>query len=645
MNIQTVFDLCTPRSDVLDGTVTDSDFAANLARVLRGDATPDYLDPKQFFANTYPTEGLKGLLANVCGRLSGKGTSISAVFRLDTSFGGGKTHGLIALVHAARGMKGVSNTEEFVNPAIVPTGSVRVAAFDGENADVANGRPMGEGIRAFTPWGEIAYQLGGKAGYEIVKKSDQDRIAPGTDTIRELFGSDPVLIVVDELGEYLRKVQHMDGRDQLAAFMKALFTAIETTPNAAVVYTLAVQAGGKSVDAFAAENEFLASAMLELESVSGRKATILNPTKDDETAKVIRRRIFSRIDDTAAVEVIDAYKKLWSMHRDALSEEGRRPSATEEFALSYPFHPDVLDTLTSKTATLGNFQRVRGMLRILAKTVGQMWAKLPPDATAIHVHHIDLSNEGIRNEFTTRLQQSAYLSAIKGDIASIDPKPALAPELDARHYKGLLPYASYVAQTVFVHTFAFNNDLKGIAPDHLRFSILSPMADITFIDDARQKFRQESAYLDDRPSAPLRFNAEANLTQVIAREEQHVDKGESFDELRDRIKQIFGGGTFDFVPFASGPYEVPDDIAEGKPRLVLISHDALEIGATLDEIPDLAKRIYERKGADGQGIRSLRNNLIFVLADSAQVVLSPKPGLEGIVSKRMDVPNRCVLPR
>lgn len=125
--------------------------------MLRRDATPDYLDPKRFFANTYPTEGLKGLLANVSGRLSGKGAAISAVFRLDTSFGGGKTHGLIALVHAARGMRGVSNTEEFVNPAIVPTGSVRVAAFDGENADAANGRPMGDGVRAFTPWGEIAY--------------------------------------------------------------------------------------------------------------------------------------------------------------------------------------------------------------------------------------------------------------------------------------------------------------------------------------------------------------------------------------------------------------------------------------------------------------------------------------------------------
>ena len=79
MTLPTVFDLCTPRDDVLDGTITDSDFAANLARVLRGDATPDYLDPKRFFANTYPTEGLKSLLEHVCARLSGKRSAISAV--------------------------------------------------------------------------------------------------------------------------------------------------------------------------------------------------------------------------------------------------------------------------------------------------------------------------------------------------------------------------------------------------------------------------------------------------------------------------------------------------------------------------------------------------------------------------------------
>jgi predicted AAA+ superfamily ATPase len=119
---------------------------------------------------------------------------VSAVFRLDTSFGGGKTHGLIALVHTAGGMKGVSNISEFLDPALVPTRTVCVAAFDGEIADPANGRPMGEGIRAHTPWGEIAYQLARNAGYEIVRRSDEQRIAPGADTIKELFGSDPVLV-------------------------------------------------------------------------------------------------------------------------------------------------------------------------------------------------------------------------------------------------------------------------------------------------------------------------------------------------------------------------------------------------------------------------------------------------------------------
>jgi predicted AAA+ superfamily ATPase len=401
MSIDTIFSICQPRDDVAKGAIAESDYAANLANVLTGRASREYTDAATFFTNTYPTEGLKELLVNVCGRLSGRGESVSAVFRLDTSFGGGKTHGLIALVHAAAGMKGVSNVAEFLDPSIVPTRTVRVAAFDGENSDPANGRPMGDSVRAHTPWGEIAYQLAGKAGYEIVRRSDEQRIAPGADTIKELFGSDPVLIVLDELGEYLRRVQGMGGRDQLTAFLKALLTAIESTPQAAIVYTLAVRADGKGIDAFAEENEFLAGAMSELESVSGRKATNLNPTRDDETAKVIRRRLFASIDDAKAAEVIGAYRDLWAAHRDGLSEEARRSTTVAEFAQTYPFHPDVLDTLTGKTATLGGFQRVRGMLRILAKTVATVWANRPSDATAIHLHHIDLGSDVVRREFTT----------------------------------------------------------------------------------------------------------------------------------------------------------------------------------------------------------------------------------------------------
>ncbi|WP_287321356.1 hypothetical protein [Mesorhizobium sp.] len=166
---------------------------------------------------------------------------------------------------------------------------------------------------------------------------------------------------------------------------------------------------------------------------------------------------------------------------------------------------------------------------------------------------------------------------------------------------------------------AFNNDLKGLSVDHLRYSILSPASDISFIDDAKTKFRAESAYLDDRPTAPLRFNAEANLTQVIGREEKNVDPGEARTQLADRVKSIFGGQSFDLIPFPGGPWDVPDDVSDGKPRLVLLSHDALDIGADLRDIPEIVGRIFERKGADGNGLRSLRNNLVFVVADETKV--------------------------
>ena len=220
MTVSTIFDACRPRADVLKGNIAEADFAADLAQVILGRGGSDeYIDPVRFFANTYPTRGLKDLLANVCRRLAGSGDEVAAIFRLDTSYGGGKTHGLIALTHAARGMQGVSNIDEFVDPALLPRGRVRVAAFDGENADPANGRAMGDGVLAYTPWGEIAYALAGQHGYQRVRNSDESRIAPGAETLRELFGGEPTLILLDELSVYLRKVRYIDAaRDQLTAF-------------------------------------------------------------------------------------------------------------------------------------------------------------------------------------------------------------------------------------------------------------------------------------------------------------------------------------------------------------------------------------------------------------------------------------------
>ena len=621
MDYPSIFDLCEPRDDVRVGSSSDADFAADLSHVVRGRGGPaEYSDPIRFFANTYPTRGLRNLLSQVLTRLTGQSGAVAAIFRLDTSFGGGKTHGLIALVHAARGMQGIADPDEFVARSLVPISTVRIAAFDGENADPANGRKMEEGLLAFTPWGEIAYALAGRTGYERLRRSDEEGIAPGADTIAELFGDDPALILLDELAVYLRKVWNRPAaRDQLTAFLTSLFKAVESSPRAALVYTLAVGKDGRGSDAYGNENQFIADKMAEAESVSARKATLLNPTEDDETVQVLRRRLFARIDEARAAEVVNGYRALWHQHAGGLSVEAAKAETAESFARSYPLHPDVLATFTGKTATLENFQRVRGMLRILGRTVARLWQQRPADASAIHLHHVDLAYEPIRQEIMTRLGQSIYVPALRNDIAGEQGKRALAEEIDDTQHAGLPPYAAYVARTVFLHSLAFNEQLKGLTPEHLRYAVVGPATNIDFIEGARQRFIAGSAYLDDRPGAPMRFLAEANLTQIIRREEGNVDPGELRAQLNDRIRSIFNGSVFETIPFPGGPWDVPDEVGSGRPLLVVLSYDGCSVGPSVDSVPDLIARIYERKGSDGGNLRSYRNNLVFIVAEDAKI--------------------------
>ena len=174
-----IFDACTPRPDVERGTTKDEQFAADLAQVVNGTAPDEYLKPAIFFAHSYPTRGMKELLKAVCKRLSGLGGEVAAIIRLHTQYGGGKTHCLIAVTNAVRGMHGVPNCAEFIDPALLPKGEVRVAALDGENSDPANGLTLEGDLRAYTLWGELAYRLAG------VKAIAGSRKAIGTCALRE----------------------------------------------------------------------------------------------------------------------------------------------------------------------------------------------------------------------------------------------------------------------------------------------------------------------------------------------------------------------------------------------------------------------------------------------------------------------------
>jgi len=612
-NLKTIFDLCTPRTDVLSGYLTEAEFAADLAQVIDGQAPPEYQKSDIFFANTHPTHGLKDLLKNVALRLAHQGGAAS-IFRLDTQYGGGKTHGLIALVHLASGMNGVENIEEFVDPKLVPSSPIKVAAFDGENADPANGRDLGQGLRAYTPWGELAFRLAGAAGYEAVRNSDRDRVAPGSDTLRNLFDGRPALVLLDELSIYLRKVKGRPEADQLAPFLTSLFKAVESSPGVALVFTLALGKGGVATDAYAEENLFVAAKMEEAEKVAARKATVLDPTAEDEVAQVLRRRLFAKIDDAGATEVVAAYQTLWTQHAGELPPERMREDRVGELRSGYPFHPELMATLNDKLATLDNFQRVRGMLRLLTQAVARLWSVRPPETYAIHLYHLDPGFDATRNEIVTRLALRAYDPAMRADVSAPAGGASLADELDRTQYAGLAPYASQVARTILWHTFAFNDQLRGVSPEELRYAVLAPGLDLSFINDARTRFMVESAYLDDHPGAPLRFSVEANLTQIIRRQEALVDPGQVRDHLRVNIMDVFREGPFEMVPFPGGPYEVPDEVGNGKPLLVLISQDAEVVNPSQMQVPDLVEKIFRFKGQQND-YRARQNNVVFLVAD------------------------------
>ena len=612
--MKTLFEICSPRPDILEGNIRESDFAADLAQVINGTAPLEYFLPNKFFHNTHPTKGLKTLLKTVCQRLQSMGGS--PVLRLDTQYGGGKTHALIALTHAAHGMKGVDNVGEFIEPELVPKVKVRLAAFDGENADPVNGRPLGDsGLRAYTPWGELAYGLAGVAGYEKVCESDIQKVAPGAATIQELFDNQPVLILLDELSIYLRKIKGRQEQDQLTPFLTALFKAVSSTKNACVVFTLAVGKEGKASDAYSQENEFVAEKLDEATKVAGRVATLLNPTTEQETVQVLRCRLFDYIDDSAAEEIVRNYEQLWITHRSDLPFGRVNDDKVADFRSGFPFHPALMDLFTDKLSTLSTFQRVRGMLRLLTKTIAHLWEEKPFNTYAIHLHHFNPGHTPIQDEITTRLELSRFAPVIENDVAA-QGQNSLAQELDAKYYAGLAPYGSFVARNILWNTFAFNDNLQGIDEVNLRYAILSPDLDIGFINDARQRFIAESAYLDDRPTAPLRFLTEVNLTVLIRRQTKQVDTSEARSQLQDRIRSIFAGKTFNLIPFAGGAYDVPDDIGDGRPNLVLISYDAETVRNEAVKVPQLVENIYRNQGNQGR-FRQLANNLVFLVADDS----------------------------
>lgn len=367
------FHVVTPREDLREARPLDaSEFAVHLDHIRDQRAPRDYQEPARFFDRTYLTRNLKDLAAQAVRRLSGIKVETSAVFNMATQFGGGKTHALTLLYHLAKagpeahGWAGVGSILDHAQVKAVPNAST--AVFVGTEFDSLVGRGGGDGTpRRMTPWGEIAWQLGGERAFATVAYHDEKQIAPAGDAIRAFLPDGPVLILLDELLNYISKYRKSGLSSQFYNFLQSLSEEARARSN--LVMAVSIPASDLEMNPDDQRDYELLKKLLDRLG----KAVVMSA--ETESAEIIRRRLFewSGLPDEArktAAEYAD-----WVIEHRQMVGDFDVDSARERFVACYPFHPALLSVFERKWQSLPRFQRTRGVLRLLALWVSHAYSQ------------------------------------------------------------------------------------------------------------------------------------------------------------------------------------------------------------------------------------------------------------------------------
>lgn len=591
MTLPAWWQVATPHKDIREKSFSEAVFAADLGDVVAGRAPVDYQDPVTFFEKTYLTEGLKKLARNAVSRLSG-GLG-DAVIQLKTPFGGGKTHSLLALYHLAKSYSQVKHLEavkEIGEAGAVPPGT-RVAAFVGTSADPVRGR---------TPWGEIAYQLG---CYEIMEEHDRRRVAPGKDRIREMLQrSGLVLILVDELLEYVVKANRVEKlenitRGQTLAFIQELSEAVGASDNSMLVMTLPASV----IERYDEEAEMT---LAQIQNVSARVESIYTPVEGAEIYEVIRRRLFEDCGSPDVQRTVAGeYFKLYQSLQGSVPADVLQVAYREKIERAYPFHPEFIDVLYQRWGSFSTFQRTRGVLRLVAMVVGELYERKVP-TPLIHSCLADLSVPRIRSEFLRHIGNE-YDSIIAHDITTA--ARGLDREMGTEYEKYQI--ASRLATSVFLYSFS-GSEKRGTTLPWLRVAVLSEGIQPPMIGDAVTRLDNSLWYFHSEKGV-YSFRNEANLNRIIVEREEAIQGSPRIKELlQDKLKEMSRSPGVDVYVWPGNSSDVPDS-----PRLKLAVLDP-QTSTTDGFAAELA-------GRAGLSPRIFRNALFLVAVDPATY-----PGLE-----------------
>ena len=517
------YQVVTPREDLRDGRPMDaSEFAVHLDHIRTGRDTvsKDYTDPARFFERTYLTGSLMDLSAQVARRLNGIQVETSAVFNMATQFGGGKTHALTTLYHLARGgdaaknWKGVDSILRKADVTSLPQADV--AVFVGTEFDALVGRSGDDEPTRLTPWGEIAWQLGRTREekerlFAAVAQHDAQRLAPAGDVIREMLPSGPILILMDELLNYVSAGRKIGMRDQFFNFLQNLCEEIRARNNAVLCVSIPRSDLEMNPDDQRDHDS--------IKKLCDRVGKAILMSADKEMSEIIRRRLFEWTGfDTDSNATVAAYAEWASEHSSELAGVDR-DSAVEQFKASYPFHPSVISVFERKWQSLPRFQRTRGILRLLALWVAHNFKEDHNRTTKdplIMLGSAPLNDPQFRAAVFEQLGSSELEAPVTTDISGkLGESHSLKLDKEATEAIKKAQMHRKVATTIFFESNGGQSQNRAEASiAEIKTSVCGPEYNTADIDTVLEGLASTCFYLQWERNR-YRFGIKPNLNQVL----------------------------------------------------------------------------------------------------------------------------------
>jgi hypothetical protein len=612
-------DIAIPHQDVLKGTFKQSEFAADLSQVHLGKASEEYQNPALFYQRTYITEGMRLLLTSVIQRLSGKGGE--PVIQLQTAFGGGKTHTMLAVYHLAKGELAASELQG-VSPIIDAAGvtelpKAKIVVIDGNQLSPGDVKKRGN-ISVNTLWGELAWQLGGAEAYEMVKQSDLNGTSPGKEILIPLISKyAPCVILVDELVAYVRQFEpgkSLPGGtyDSNLSFIQALMESLKVVPNAIMLASL--PESDKE-----AGSQLGINALAALKSYFGRLQAIWTPVATEEAFEIVKRRLFKDISDRKAMEdTCREFTDFYIEQKDSFPDETQETRYYQRMLQAYPIHPEVFDRLYDDWSSLESFQRTRGVLKLMAKVIHKLWTDNNKDPL-IMPGNLPLYDADVRNEVVYYLPQG-WDPVLEKDVDGSRSEPHLIENAEARF--GQVQACRKLTRTIFLgsapHAVSLHAAKTSRGIEYKRILLGSVMPDqvIGLFSDAMNRLVDKLHYLSNADKKLFWFDTRPNLRREMEdRKRRFNDKDDVIPVIKDQLQKVLNSGVFEAVHVFTRSEDIPDDYSL---RLVLLPPDVyyLRSGGSfaMEGISDYegAKHILTHRGEQP---RLKQNRLIFLAAD------------------------------